>query len=79
MDFVPSLSSALVAVAVAFMVHRLTRKREKDKSVFELHRSLVDNVKEVREAATKVGPRNQRRDAKQPSKRRGGSSKELAF
>ncbi|WP_152434983.1 hypothetical protein [Erythrobacter sp. THAF29] len=53
MDFVPSLSSALVAVAVAFMVHRLTRKREKDKSVFELHRSLVDNVKEVREAATK--------------------------
>lgn len=50
-EFVPSLSSAIVAVAVAVMVHRLTRRREKDKSVFELHRTIIDTVKEVRTAA----------------------------
>lgn len=52
-DFIPSLSSAIVAVAVAVMVHRLTNRREKDKSVFELHRTLVDTAKEVRESASK--------------------------
>lgn len=50
-DFVPSISSAIVAIAVAVMVHRLTRRRERDKSVFELHRNLIDTAKEVRAAA----------------------------
>lgn len=48
---IPSLVTSLVAVLVAYLVHKLTRQREREKAVYDLHKLLIDAVKEVRKAA----------------------------
>lgn len=48
---IPSLVTSLVAILVAYLVHKLTREREREKAVYDLHKLLIDAVKEVRKAA----------------------------
>lgn len=40
-----------MALTVAFIVHRLTQRRERDKTVFELHKAVIDSARSVRQAA----------------------------
>lgn len=48
-DFLPILSSAGIALATLMGVHLLTQRRERDKAVFELHRSAVELGKKLLE------------------------------
>lgn len=47
---IPSLVTSLFAIVVAYLVHKLTRQREREKAVYDLHELLIDAVKEVRKA-----------------------------
>jgi hypothetical protein len=47
----PSLATSGVAILVAYLVHKLTRQREREKAVYDLHTLLIDAVNEVRKAA----------------------------
>lgn len=49
-DFLPILSSGVIAVATVVAVHRLTRRREREKGVFELQRSIVSTAQDLRTA-----------------------------
>lgn len=70
---VPALPGAIVALFGIWAVHRLTKSREREKSVFELYRTATDHVSALTTAAslawtTRSGP--ERRKAIAETKRR---------
>lgn len=50
-DYAPLVTSLLIAAASVYIVHQLTRQREKEKAVFDGYRRIKDELEQTRLSA----------------------------